>query len=280
MRFGRSSFFVPATLIALLLPAAAPAAAVAQSRGRENVTSVQVLVRDLQTRQEIARISPGGTINLPEGARVRINLLALTPGRGRGPLYPATEFTDPTRTGVRITRSSEENGAADLEVLPMRNPDRVQTIQYQVTDTWVPRDLRSGSFNIRVGGQTSDAIPGEQARELTRMLYQGILLREPDASGARSTAEAIQRGGYEGLLRAAANIANSDESHIQVYKSSCNEQRLLALYRQFLGIEANQVDRRQWDADLQRLRNGELNRLVEDLLRSDRFRSRYAFSRR
>ncbi|MFL6194540.1 MAG: hypothetical protein ACJ75H_10240 [Thermoanaerobaculia bacterium] len=280
MRLGRSSFFVPATLIALLLPAA-PTAAVAQSRGRENVTSVQVLVRDLQTRQEIARISPGGTINLPEGARVRINLLALTPGRGRGPLYPATEFTDPTRTGVRITRSSEENGAADLEVLPMRNPNRVQTIQYRVTETWVPLDLRTGSFNIRVGGdQAADAIPGERARELTRMLYQGILLREPDASGARSTAEAIQRGGYDGLLRAAANIANSDESHIQVYQRSCNEQRLLALYRQFLGVEANQVDRRQWDTDLQRLRNGELNRLVEELLRSDRFRSRYNFTRR
>jgi hypothetical protein len=285
MRMGRRSFFVPAALIALVLPVAAEA----QSRGRdnrdnrdnrENVTGVQILVRDRETRQEIARLSPGGTISLPEGARVRINLIALTPGRGRGPLYPATEFTDPTRSGVRITRSSEENGAADLEILPMRNPNRVQTIRYQVTESWVPASLRTGSFDIRVGREgVADSITSERSRELTRLLYQGILLREPDANGARTTAEAIRRDGYEGLLRSAANIANSDESRIQVYQRSCNEQRLLAFYRQFLGVEANQVDRRQWDTDLQRLRNGELNRVVDEMLRSERFRSRYGFPR-
>lgn len=275
MRFAKS--FQAAAVVALLCPWLAPPLA-AQSGTRPNIGSVQILVREIGTRREIARINPGDTLSLPEGARVRINMMALPAGSAGNPRYPATEFADISKGGIRITRSNEENAAADLEIVATRNPNRVETIKYRITEDWVPAHLRTGSFSVRVG---PEGWTDERARDLTRILYQGILMREPDA-GAGGTTRAIQRGGYEALLRAAAGIADSDESRIRVYEREgvCNEQRLLSLYKHLLGLSANQIDRRQWDADLRRMNNGEIVRVVEDLLRSDRFRSRYALAAR
>jgi len=279
---SRSRVLLPAAVaLFCLLAGLAAAPADAQSSSRANVSAVQILVRDLSTRQEIGTVQPGGTITLPEGARVRINMTALPNGSYRNPLYPATEFIDLNRTGVRITRANEENAAADLEILPMRNPNRIQTIQYRITDTWVPAGLRTGSFSIRVvpeGGQLGSTgyFSTDQARNLTRTLYRAILMREPDAA-ASATIRAIQRGGYDALVQAAVNLADSDESRIRVYEREnvCNQQRLLALYKNLLGLSADQISRSQWDADLRRLDRGDIGQVVESLLRSDRFRSRY-----
>ena len=267
-----------ALVVALLCPLfAAPAEA---QLNRSNIRSVQILVREIGTRREIARINPGDTLSLPEGARVRLNMMAL-PSSGN-PRYPATEFTDVSRGGIRITRSNEENAAADLEIVARRNPNRVETIRYQITEDWVPAGLRTGSFSVRVGPEGSTNWTAQRAQEITRLLYQGILMREPDAAGARGTAQAIQQGGYDAVVRAAVGIANSDESRIRVYEREgvCNEQRLLALYKHFLGMNSSQIERRQWDAQLRSMNNGEMARVVEDLLRSDRFRSRYAVANR
>ena len=160
--------------------------------------------------------------------------------------------------------------------------ERVETIQYRIDETWVPTNLRSGSFQIVVGPADSEVDlvqqgwSAQQARELTTVLYRGILMREPD-SGANGTVSAIQRGGYEALVRAAVGIAESDESRIRVYEKQgvCNEQRLLAMYKNFLGISSDRIDRRQWEADLKRMREGNIDQVVETLLASDRFRSRY-----
>jgi hypothetical protein len=269
---------LPALLAALIGPLVAQPAE-AQSSRRAEVDSVQILVRDVETREVLGTVDPGGTITLPEGAHVRINLQAIPRGSYRNPLYPATEFTDLNRTGVRITRSREENAAADLDILPMRNPNRTQRIEYNITETWVPASLRTGTFSIRVvpeGGQSTSYLSSARARNLTERLYEAILLREPDAN-ANSTIRAIQRGGYEALVDAAVDLANSDESRIQVYEREnvCNQQRLLALYRNLLGLSASQISRTQWDADLRRLERGEIAQVVENLVRSERFRDRY-----
>jgi hypothetical protein len=252
-------------------------------RGRDAVRgAVEVVVRDLDSRRDIGTIPPGGTLTLPEGSRVR--LIMTVPGRsGRQPLYPETEFIDVNRGGVQITRSNQENSNADLEILPMRNPNRVQTIRYQITERSVPVEDRTGTFSIRVTprgtapGQAGRWMSADRARELTRMLYLGILMREPDATGARSTAEAIQRGGLDAIVRAGTTIAGSDESRIRIYEreGTCNDKRLLALYRNLLGVDPARINRTQWDADLRRVNNGEIARVVEEMLRSDRFRSRY-----
>ncbi len=284
-----------AAVVALLCPLLAVPAE-AQSQNRPNIGSVQILIREIGTREEIARINPGETVTLPEGARVRINLMALPTGSARGPLYPATEFTDTGKGGTRITRSSQENAAADLEVVASKNFNRVETIRYRVTEDWVPANLRTGSFSIRVsgdaintpgastggwsnnpGGAWTGTWTGDQALQLTNALYQGILLRSVD-DGAAGTAEAIRRDGFEGLVRAAVGIANSEESRNRIYQDRqvSNDQRLASLYRHLLGLEPNQVSRSQWASDLGRLNDGQIGRVVEDLLRSDRFRSRYA----
>ena len=279
MRIARRT--LPAAAVVALLCPLLVQTAEAQPNNRQSISTVQILVREIGTRREIARLDPGDTLSLPEGSRVRLNMMAFPGGSGNA-RYPATEFTDVSRGGIRITRSTEENAAADLEIVATRNPTRVETIRYRITESWVPPNLRTGSFTVRVGPEGSG--PGwtaERARDLTRALYLGILMREPD-TGARATTQAIQQGGYDALMRAAVNIANSDESRIRVYERQgvCNEQRLLSLYKNLLGVSADRIDRAQWDAQLRRMSNGEIARVVEDLLRSDRFRSRYAVAAR
>ena len=276
-----SRIVLPAAIVALLCPLMALPAE-AQSSSRSNIGAVQILVRDAETREDLGTVDPGGTITLPEGAHVRINMTAIPTGSRRNLLYPATEFTDLNRTGVRITRANEENAAADLDILPMRNPERTQRIQFRITDSWVPSDLRTGSFNIRVvpegqqSGSTTGYWSGDRARDLTRTLYRAILMREPDRD-ASGTIRSIQRGGYEALIDEAVDLADSDESRIQVYEREnvCNQQRLLSLYKNLVGLSATQISRSQWDADLRRLERGDIGQVVENLLRSDRFRSRY-----
>lgn len=292
--------FLPAALVAALL---CPLLAQAQAPSKNpNVSEVRIVIRDLATRRDVATVRNGETISIPEGMRVRLIMTALPTGSSRGPYYPETEFSDTSsQNRVRITRSNEENSTADLEILGSRNDrntdrndrndrndnsrrnrDRVETIQYRIDETWVPSNLRSGSFQIVVGPADSEVDlvqrgwSAQQARELTTVLYRGILMREPD-SGASGTISAIQRGGYDALVRAAMGIADSDESRIRVYEKQgvCNEQRLLAMYKNFLGISSDRIDRRQWDADLRRMRDGEIDQVVESLLGSDRFRSRY-----
>lgn len=282
-----------AAVVALLCPLVAEA----QSNNRPNIGSVQILIREIGTRTEIARVDPGETVTLPEGMRVRINMMALPTGSARGPLYPATEFTDTGKGGTRITRSSQENAAADLEVVATKNFNRVETINYRITEDWVPANLRTGSFKIRVsdaasvpgasvgGGWTNTpgntpggtANWGDQATQFAQMLYQGILMREAD-TGSAGAIDNIRRDGFEGLVRAAVSIANSEESRTRIYQDLkvSNEQRLNALYKNFLGLDASQVSSTQRSADLARLNQGDIAGVVEDLLRSDRFRSRYA----
>lgn len=282
-----------AAVVALLCPLLAVPA---EAQNHPNIGSVQILVREIGTRTEIARINPGETITLPEGARVRINLMALPTGSGN-PRYPATEFTDVGRGGTRITRSSQENAAADLEIVATKNFNRVETIRYRVLEDWVPANLRTGSFSVRVsgdsvnvpgastgggwsnnpGGAWTGTWTGDQALQLTNALYQAILMRSVD-DGAAGTAEAIRRDGFEGLVRAAVGIANSEESRTRIYQDRqvSNQQRLESLYRNLLGLEPGQVARAQWESDLSRINNGQIGQVVEGLLRSDRFRSRYA----
>lgn len=286
-----SRTFQAAAVVALLCPLFAEA----QSNNRPNIGSVQILIREIGTRTEIARVDPGETVTLPEGARVRINMMALPTGSARGPLYPATEFTDTGKGGTRIARANQENAAADLEVVASKNFNRVETIRYRITEDWVPANLRTGSFNIRVsgdssvpgsstGGWSNTGTPGgttgnwgDQASQLTQVLYQGILMREAD-TGSAGTTDTIRRDGFEGLVRAAVGIANSEESRTRIYQDLkvSNEQRLNALYKNLLGLDASQVSQTQRTSDLIRLNNGEIAGVVEDLLRSDRFRSRYA----
>ncbi len=277
-----------AAVVALLLPMMAARPAEAQRNvGKKDVAEITILVRNIDDKSDAARIPSGGTITVAEGAHVRVNVEAQLFG-SRAPVYPVTEFADLNRGGIRITRGNAANAAVDLEVLPMRNPNRIQRIGYTITDNRVPAGMRTGSFNIQVAAPTrgssagSAGVPGgrpggsyDRARDLTRALYQGILMREPDP-GASGTIDAIRNGGYNAVVDAAVGIANSNESRISIPGRGVGAvERLNALYTSLLGLNNTTADPTQWNHDFRAMQSGQIAQVVERIVRSDNFRSRY-----
>lgn len=282
-------------VVALLSPLAGHA-----QGGRDAYTDVRVVVKDLSNNQELGEIPPGGTFDLPDGSKVRLIMRVYAPGRGADsrPIYPRTTYSEgnPGRGGVRITATNEENANATLELLRLPKDaqrTRSELVRYQISDTEgrIPNNLERGSVTINVipglatgqvgsgTGSSTGNTTARRAEELTRVLYQAILLRDPD-QGARGTIDAIERGGYEALVQEAVNIANSDESRLRLYEQSgmSHEKRLLALYKNLLGVDSSQVDRGQWVNDLQQVGNGQIAQVVDEIVRSERFRSRYSLN--
>src|SRR3712207_999314 len=98
------------TLFTLLMCLALAATAFAQGTvqqdtaqrnqgNKPNIGAVEIIVKDINTKQDIAIVEPGGTVELPAGARVRLIMSALPTGSARGPVYPATTFSDAKGSG-------------------------------------------------------------------------------------------------------------------------------------------------------------------------------------
>jgi len=269
------------TLLTLILVLALVPLAAAQSN-KPNIGQVVIVVKDIDSKQEIGSVEPGGTITLPAGSHVRLIMSALPSGNARGPLYPDTKFSDTSNGGVTITRSNVENSTADLVLNRSKAASRTETIRYEITDSWVPAHLRTGSFRVHIAPASSAqqnlgsgiALGSTRAEQLTQMLYRAILLRDPDP-GASGTIQSIADGGYDALVKAAVGMANSEESRIRLYEQgTSNEQRLAALYKNLLGLSSSQIDRTQYENDLRRVNEGRIADVVADIVNSDRFRER------
>lgn len=292
MRIATRTLFTLLTCLALTATAFAQGTVqqdtAQRSQGNKpNIGRVEIIVKDINTKQDIAIVEPGGTVELPAGTRVRLIMSALPTGSARGPLYPATTFTDASQAkgGVTITRSNSENSTADLMLANVKSGRRTETIRYQISDTWVPANLRTGSFSIRVvpgaetstgsvstGGTATSTDMASRAEQLTRLLYQGILLRDLDP-GAQGSVEAIRTGGYDALVRVAVGIAGSEESRVRL-AATPPEQRLASLYQILLGINREQADPQQWQSDLNLMSQGRIADVVSGIVQSDRFRQR------
>jgi hypothetical protein len=253
---------------------------------------VQIQVKDLDSDQIVATVRPGGTITLREGQRVRLIMTADHPGQ-KGLVYPETEFTeaDPGRGWVRVTKTNVENANATLQIVRPSgtNRSRTETLSYRIVENiGRPDCLRLGTNNVRVESMAAagaapptSAATRQQARDLTGRLYQAILMRNQDETGARTHIDNIAKGGYPALIQVAERIAESDESRIGVYEREgvCNEQRLLSMYKNLLGMSANQIDREQWEEDLKRLNAGDIDAVVAGMVRSPRFQQLHNLER-
>jgi len=284
-----SRTILSAAIAALLCPMVAPPAQA--QRAIPPIGGIDILVRNIDDKSDAVRLASGGTVNLPEGVHVRVNVEAVPANGSRTPMYPNTVFTDLNRSGIQILRTNAANAAVDLMILPLRgNSRRIQRIGYRINESYVPARLREGTINIQVVPNGNASLPpaaeehgdhgrgwgDDKARDLTRVLYHGILMRDLDP-GARGTIDAIRNGGYNALIDSAVSIANSNESRFAIPGRGVSmEQRLQAMYQSLLGLAPNQVDPGSWRSDLQTLNNGHIAQVVENIVRSDRFRSRYS----
>lgn len=270
-----------------------PLAAFAQARSfaQGPYQDVEIQVKDLDSDRVIATVVPGGTITLREGQRVRLIMAADHPGQ-RGLVYPETEFTetDPGRGWVRVTKTNVDNANATLRIVRPSGTTRgrTETLHYRIVENiGMPDSLREGTINVRVeptsaaGTTPTSAATRQQARDLTNKLYQAILMRNVDETGARTFVDSIAKGGYPALIQAAERIADSDESRIGVYERDgvCNQQRLLSMYKNLLGLSASQIDREQWEEDLKRMNAGDIDAVVAGMVRSPRFQQLHNLER-
>lgn len=239
------------------------------------VAAQTIEVKDLDTDEIIESVGPGGTITLEKGDRVR--LILSVQGKGRA-YYPQTEYWEgqPNGGAVRITRASVENANATVETVAS---GRSETIGYRILED--VRGRLEGSVTIRVvneddgygsGGSQGGGYSNDWVRELTNSLYRGILLRDMDEPGGRGYMDRIRRGGYPTVVQIAQEIARSEESRVRVYERANNQQRLLALYENLLGMESDDIDEEDWNNDLRRLNQGRISDVVSDMVRSDWFR--------
>jgi hypothetical protein len=282
------------SLVAMLL-LLSPLAGFAQARNfnaQGPYQDIQIQVKDLDSDQIIATVRPGGTIALREGQRVRLIMTADHPGQ-RGLVYPETEFTeaDPGRGWVRVTKTNVENANATLQIVRPSgtNRSRTETLSYRIIESiGMPDSLRQGTINVRVeptaaagSAPTTSVTTRQQARDLTGRLYQAILMRNLDETGARAHIDNIAKGGYPALIQVAERIAESDESRIGVYEREgvCNQQRLLSMYKNLLGMSADQIDRDQWTEDLRRMNAGDIDAVVAGMVRSPRFQQLHNLER-
>jgi hypothetical protein len=240
-----------------------------------------------ENREDLGYVNPGQVLNLPPGARVRLRMQAVY-GGNRSERYPSTRFTEGKGSdAVYIAGGDQEVGNARLEVAT-RPRNREEVIRYQILDRDlnIPRDLMNGSITVRVDGNAANPgypgtpnqpLPDGQDADLVRALYRGILMRDPDASGASNALDKLRREGRSAVAEIARGMAESQESRYGVYDRTgvSQQQRLNAIYENLLGLAADDVDRDQYNSDFERLSRGNVVAVVDGIVRSERFRERF-----
>ena len=241
------------------------------------VEEVRIAVIDPRTSQELTVIAPDGSFQLPQNEERLLRLFEPPRPERQERRYLAAEFGfGPEQTALELTRRSPSRGEAGVRVRAgggAAMPSGRLHVGYHIDD-----DVDLANEDMRLGRVFAEVVPAGQslarADELVAALYRGILLREPDAAAA-ARRDDIRRSGYPGVVRQAREIAASRESEIEVYKRACNQQRLLALYKELLGRDSAQIDQNLWRSQLEHLEAGDVEEVVGDLVEMREFQTRW-----
>ena len=118
---------------------------------RPPVSELVIRVKDADTKEEIARIGRGGSIEAVVGQRLGLRMTALPGTGGRSARYPSTRFTVSEESRqVRVERTREDVGSI---VLRARRPtvSGATVIRYEILDPLdMPERWRTGRIYLRV----------------------------------------------------------------------------------------------------------------------------------
>jgi hypothetical protein len=261
-----------AALWSICFAAALPAAA-----SHNTVQQIRIAVIDPRTNQELTVIAPDASFELPRGEERLLRLFEPPRPERQERRYLAADFGfGPEQTALELTRRSPSRGEAGVRLRAgggVAMPSGRLHVGYHIDD-----DIDLADEGMRLGRVFAEVVSPGQSRprvdELVAALYRGILLRDPDPAAA-SRRDDIARSGYAGVVRQAREIAASRESEIEVYKRACNQQRLLALYKELLGRDSAQIDQRLWHSQLQHLEAGDIEEVVGELVETREFQTRW-----
>jgi hypothetical protein len=270
-----------AALLALLAPAASadhkPKATTKIGTAVESVPVVNNLQFAIEADNRSVDpliLEPGEGFRINPGQRLEIRAVADAAGH-RGKVYPGVRyFVVSGGNYLTLTDAHENKGTVAVTAKNLSGGSLRAVIGYELLDNVVPEGgARAGRIEVEVLSRRAD-YDAARANALVADLYRGILLREPDR-GASEWAARIDRDGYDGLVQAARAIADSDESRKSVYgRGVCDQQRLLAFYKNFLGLSEPQIPMAEWTRGLELLDQRRYADLVTELLGRPEFFAR------
>lgn len=122
-------------------------AAVAQA-DRPAIAELRVAVQDTQTDDPRGFVNPCGVIELREGDRVRLRMVAIPSQEHRAPRYPASQFeTTADRGNIRLSKMDVKGGTVILEGVSASS----STLAFEVTEAMtMPKAMHLGTLTVRV----------------------------------------------------------------------------------------------------------------------------------
>lgn len=267
------------------------------------IQEVRLRVDDFKTKKDLGYLLEGDVLELEVGDAVIVRVVAIPASDNRAVRYPEARFK--VLSGARrinLSRPDERLGSVVVHAVRPDDPAHsgsTTLVEFTITSPLnAHKKLLGGTFSVTVKDPAPPPPPatgGVSAEAITAALYRAILLREPDASGAAPKIDTIRRRGYSGVYDVAVEMANSRESREDVYRRSVtvvvggrevtrpvnDEDRLLALYRELLGIEdAGTVRADEWNQQLDLLARGRRDEVLRDLLGRREFMERFGFDER
>jgi hypothetical protein len=277
---------VAALALAVALPAAARAQRPLGSQGALEVTNIRARVESVDRGGRNDMYDIGAGVPIATGERVRVQLLGTVIVNGTGLERPINArfavVAGHDRIGIVQSgpswvvveaRHGGDNGLAQLGYTASGNYAMRPTVaQGRVTFRIEDRGVRGRAVERR------DERRWERARELTAMLYQGILGRGLGGRNADDDVEHVYSLGLRGLHDVAIQLARENDRYRNARLSEDEAIRVVGdLYRRLLGRDDG--DRQLWERDggfrgnVESLRRDGLERVVATIVDSSEFRS-------